>query len=644
MKKYKLTYLITSLLFTLLTFSQEGDKKIKKANDLYENLSYIKSIEVYEKVANNGYKSAELLEKLANSYYFNSEYVNANKWYQELFNLPNNTISDPILYYRFSQTLKSVGENEKANYYLKKFSDANSSDYRAVSYKNNSNYLNEIENNSNRYSIEDSGLNSEYSDYGSSIYGDTIIFTSTRTPEKGKSKKDYWTADYFSSMYSTTLNSEKKPTNVSFFYEDLQTKYHESSPVFTKDGNTIYFTRNNYFNNKKKSSSDKTVLLKVYKATKDKNGKWVDIVELPFNNNEYSCAHPMLNSDETKLFFVSNMPGGFGDSDLYYVDIKSNDAYSDPVNLGSNINTQGKETFPFIYNNELYFSSDGHLGLGGLDIFVTKISNTTFTNLIHNVGKPINSPFDDFSYLKLNNSNFGFFTSNREGGKGKDDIYRFNELQKLKLNTIFSGIVVDKENNEPLKNSIVTIYDNLHNEIGKVNTDGKGEFTFENDKKTPLTYFKAESNDYETEEISVPNNAKKIIIALPKSKKQISKGTDLAKYLNIKDILFDFDKFNIRGDAEVNLQKILVVMNQYPEINIIIGSHTDSRGSANYNKKLSENRAKSSLEYLVSKGINRSRLSASGYGENVLLNECKDGIKCSEEEHQVNRRSEFIVN
>ncbi|SEP66297.1 OmpA family protein [Flavobacterium urocaniciphilum] len=636
-KKIKLT--IIALTIFSSAFSQEDNRVLSKGDKLYNNLSYIKSIEVYEKVANSGYKSVELFQKLGDSYFFNSDFLSANKWYAELFQL--NEKVDNIYYYRYSQTLKSVGNTKLADEYLTKFAKSNADDTRSKEFNKNKNYLLEIENNSNRFKIENLGINTEFSDYGAAINKDTLVFSSSRLPEKGKSKRDDWTSDYFSALYSATIGKENgKVSNVRFFSEEIQSLFHESSPVFTKDGKTMYFTRNNVLKNKK-INSGKVNLLKIFKAD-FVNGKWTNVTELPFNNNDFNCAHPMLNPDETKLYFVSDMPGGFGDSDIYYVDIQDN-GFGLPNNLGNNINTQGKETFPFIIEDELYFSSDGHLGLGGLDVFVTSINDKNFNNKINNIGKPVNSSFDDFSFCKLNNSKYGFFTSNREGGKGKDDIYSFIEIKKLETNTIFEGVVVDKENNEPLQNSTVTIYDKLHNEIGKVTTNDKGEFTFNNVMNKPLAYLKAESTDHETIELSAPNNSNKIILALPRIKNQITKGTDLAKYLNIKDIQFDFDKFNIRRDAEVDLQKILIVMNQFPDINVIIKSHTDSRGSNIYNRKLSEKRAKSTLEYLVSKGINRNRLVSFGFGEDKLLNNCKDGVDCNEEEHQLNRRSEFIV-
>lgn len=637
-------YTISALMFFVTSFSQESDKKLIKGDKFYDKLSYIKSIEVYEKVANKGYKSVELFEKLGDSYFFNSQYTEANKWYTELFAL-NETV-EPIYYYRYSQTLKSVGDSKKADQYLQEFSKLNIADDRAIQYKENKNYLSDIENNSNRYTVENAGINSAFSDYGSSIYNDTtLVFTSSRLPEKGSSKKDSWTSDYYSAIYSASLSKEGKLNNVKFFPKEIQTQYHESNPVFSKDGKTMYFTRNNSLKSKK-SGSDKVLMLKIYKAT-FVNGKWGNVTELPFNSNVYSCAHPALSSDEKTLYFVSNMPGGFGDSDIYKVAIADENIYGNPMNLGKNINTHGKETFPFVNDkSELFFASDGHLGLGGLDVFVTNIKDDSYSNKINNVGKPINSAFDDFCFTQLNNSKLGFFTSNREGGQGKDDIYCFNELKGLEQNSI-EGVIVDKETNEPIPNAIVAIYDYNHNIVATTKADQNGKFktSIENTKGT-THYIKAESPEYETQEITVNDdkvNLKKVVVGLAKVKDSIAEGKNIAKTLNIKNIFFDLDKSIIRHDAEVELQKVVQVMKDYPNLKIDIRSHTDSRQSNNYNLKLSERRAKSTRDYLIANGIANNRLTGKGYGETKLLNKCADGITCSEDEHQANRRSEFII-
>lgn len=641
MKKKNL-YIVWACLFCFICFSQDKDiKKINKGDKLYNDKAYFKCIEIYEKVANDGYKSVELFEKLGDSYFFNAEYVKANKWYTELFKLPE---VDLIYYYRYSQTLKSVGDNSKAAEYLKMFSDLNNSDARSMQYINNINYLSDIKNNTKHYIVKDAGINSSFSDYGTSIINDKLVFASSRTREGLKSKKDDWTADYFSALYSASLSGDYTLSKVELFAKEIQTKYHEADPVFTTDGKTMFFTRNN--EKKKKSKTDKTILLKIYKATLE-NDKWSNIVELPFNSEAYSCAHPSLSPDGKLLYFASDMPGGLGESDIYKIDLdETYNSVGSPVNLGKNINTQGKETFPWVsYDNKLYFASDGHLGLGGLDIFVTEI-NSNFSAQIINIGQPVNSEFDDFYFVQLKNSKTGFFTSNREGGKGKDDIYRFTE-QREPLSA--NGQVIDSQTQQPIPSALVTIYDQKHEAVvSTTNADSVGSFLASIDaEKNAVFYVKAESADYETKEIDVDLNKidlkKGLVIGLDKKEKKLDEGIDLAKELNIKEILFDLDRSDIRPDAIVELQKIIQVMSDFPNIKISIGSHTDSRQTYKYNMLLSEKRAKSTMDFLISKGISGSRLTAQGYGESKLLNKCSDGVECSEEEHQMNRRSEFTI-
>jgi outer membrane protein OmpA-like peptidoglycan-associated protein/tetratricopeptide (TPR) repeat protein len=636
--KKKNIYIAGLLLLSLASFSQGKDAKLTKGDGLFEQRAYFKSIEVYEKVANNGYKSVELFEKLGDSYFFNGDYIKAHTWYTKLFEFSKDVA--PIYYYRYSQTLKSVNDNTNAELYLAQFSTLNSKDSRSKSYMESKDYLSKIKDKSLQFQIANAGINTEYSDYGTAVYNDRVIFTSSRIPEKHV-KKDNWTFENYSSLYAASLGRDNSLSNAEVFAQEIQTQYHESDPIFTKDGKTMYFTRSTVDKSNKKS--DRSILLKIYKANLV-NQKWDNITPLGFNSNLYNCAHPALSLDEKTLYFVSDMPGGFGDTDIYKLPVVNEMKSSGMVNLGSVVNTSGKETFPWIgTNDELYFASDGHLGLGGLDLFVAKMENLDFGKVV-NLGKPVNSQFDDFGFIKLKDSKSGFFTSNREGGKGKDDIYSFIEMALSKL----MGLVIDDQTKEIIPGSKVTIYDFNHKLISTINSDDIGRFKIDVPNSVVGTYYiKVDKDLYETKEIVVDSDkddlTKEIVVALVKARKFIEVSSDLAKLLNIKDIRFDLDKFNIRPDAEVELQKILQVLNEFPNINIAIGSHTDSRQTDRYNIILSEKRAKSTRAYLITKGISGSRITAKGYGETRLLNNCSDGVSCSEEEHQVNRRSEFIV-
>lgn len=637
--------LIYSLILLLLTVSVFGQKaRIEAANKNYNNYSYIDAIAIYESVALKGYKDEKMFQKLGNAYYFNADFSKADKWYHELFAL--NEEQEPEYYYRYSQTLKSVGDYSKANKILENFNKKAGNDIRSKLYESQKDYLQVIKANSGRYTIADAGINSEYSDYGSSFCNNNLVFTSARDTGRVSKKVFKWTNQSFTNLYSSKINADGNLANPKLFSKIINSKFHESTPVFTKDGQTMYFTRNNYLDGKQGKDTKKVTLLKLYKATLN-NGNWTNIVELPFNSNDYSVAHPALSVDENTLYFVSDMPGTFGQSDLFKVAIKLDGTYGKPENLGNTINTEGRETFPFVSgNNELYFASDGRPGLGGLDIFVTKIENNNTYSSILNVGSPINGSQDDFAFLINTKDSRGFFTSNRTGGVGYDDIYSFTETRKLLCEQVLSGILIDQETGAILANEKISVFDEHFELKQEIKTDDKGYYSAE--VTCGKTYYiRAYKEGYETKEdkIIIGNTSGKTDFPLKLNKllKPIKVGTDLTKTLDIPIIYFDLDKSIIRKDATFDLAKILVVMQQFPKMKIDVRSYTDSRQTEQYNSKLSDKRVKSTIDWLIKNGIEKNRLTGKGYGESQLVNHCSDGVECTELEHQANRRSEFII-
>lgn len=642
---------ISILLLGGLTISNAQKTQVKRADKEYNNLNYIDAIETYEKVANKGYKSVDMLEKLGNSYYFNAEYVDAAKWYAELFVLQPET-TDAEYYYRYSQSLKSTGDYKKAAEYMDKFYKVKGDDHRAKLFTTEKNYLAVIEANSGRFIIENAGdLNSELSDYGTTIYNGEVIFASTRKAGKIAPRTQGWNDQPFSALYSSKADEDGKQQSAKFFSDKLDSKFNEATPVFTKDGNTIYFTRNNYL--KKRGFDDERItLLKIYRATQ-KDGKWTDITELPFNSNDYNVAHPALSSDEKWLYFASDMPGTLGDADIWKVAINADGTFGTPINLGSKVNTEGRESFPFVTSeNELYYASTGKLGIGGMDVFVSKITGNSYDEAI-NVGKPINTPMDDFAFYFDPTTRTGFLSSNREGGKGYDDIYKFTELKKLICEHLLAGTVTDVETGKILADAKVSLFDQNNKLIATTVSDKNGKYSFGKEYvKCDTSYrVRAEKEKYSTEEkyIKTPKSTGETMvdIALKQTKVEIEEGMDLAKTLNIPIIYFDLDKSNIRPDAAIEIAKILQVMQDYPTMKIDIRSHTDCRQTYEYNMRLSDRRAKSTRQWLINKGISASRLTAKGYGETQLVNNCPceptNKSDCSEAEHQLNRRSEFIV-
>ena len=641
MKNYKLLYLALISVFSFCGYSQEA--KINAGDKKYDSYAYIDAIKTYERVAEKGYKSEDLFKKLANSYYFNSNFEKAAKWYGELFAM--NTQIETEYYYRYAQSLKSAGETVKANKILDEFEQRTKNDGRARLYIKDKNYLEEIKANSGRYKIENAGINSKFSDYGTFIHNNTVYFASARDTGNFTQRKHTWTGEHFTNLYQAAIDENFNLSAPKEFKSKINTKFNESTPVFTKDGKTVYFTRNNYNNGKRGKNDAKTTLLKIYKATLE-NGEWTNIRELPFNSDNYSTAHPALSADEKTLYFASDMPGTYGQSDIYKASING-ESYGTPENLGPTINTEGKETFPYVTsNNDIYFASDGHPGLGGLDVFVGKLESNGVSN-IQNLGSDINSPQDDFAYIVIDgDSPKGFFSSNRSGGQGSDDIYKFVETRSLNCTQELSGIVTNTTGSEILGNTKLSLYDTDHNLISTTISDPKGFYSFAVD--CGKVYFvRAEKENYATKEEPVTilkdNGKTYLTIKLDGTECRVAVGDDLAKCFNITNIYFDLDKSAITPKAIIDLEKILDVLNQYPSMKLDIRSHTDSRASYKYNEALSERRAKSTMQWLINNGVSKDRLTGKGYGESQLVNRCSDGVKCSEEEHQMNRRSEFII-
>jgi outer membrane protein OmpA-like peptidoglycan-associated protein len=643
MKNKAIIYITFLGMMAFNSYAQSG--AVKKADKQYDKYAYIDATKTYERIAAKGYKSADMFQKLGNAYYFNAELAKANKWYGELFAL--NEEVQPEYYYRYSQTLKSVGDYKKADEMMVLFNQKASDDLRGKIFKDKQNYMDDIKANSGRYNIEDAGVNSQYSDYGSAFSGNKLVFTSARDTGSFSQKKHKWTNQYFTNMYAAEVGTDGSIGAPEKFAKNVNSKFHESTPIFTKDGKTMFFTRNNFNNGKKGKDASKITLLKIYKATLIDN-HWQKATELPFNSDQYSVAHPMLSPDEKTLYFVSDMPGTHGQSDLWKVAVTGEDSYGTPENLGTAINTEGKESFPLITDeNELYFASDGHPGLGGLDIFMSRMNpDGSFQEPI-NVGAPANSPQDDFAYLIDTKTRKGFLSSNRDNGKGFDDIYKFLETRKLVCEQLLSGIVTDLETGEILPNTKVTLFDDKFNKLKEVMSDDKGFYSFDTVECGKAYYVRAEKDTYETKEqkitISKETGKTDLPIQLEKKVKPVTVGDDLAKAFGIKLIYFDLDKWNIRPDAALELEKILDVLKQYPTMKIDVRSHTDSRASFKYNEKLSDRRAKSTVEWLIKNGVDANRLTGKGYGETRLVNKCADGVQCTEEEHQANRRSEFII-
>ena len=633
MKKRIYILSILSVLVFNSSFAQK--RKAYSAIKKYENLSYVESRNQLLELANKENPSSEVIEKLANAFYFNNEMKEASVWYKKLMDL-NNPI-DPENLFRYAQSLRAQEKYEESDKILNTLVNINPEDSRVKRFLSNPNYVVAIEEMSKNFELLNLDINTTFSDFGTSTYNDHLIFASSRDQDEAIYE---WNAQPFLDLFE--LNEDG---SVQELRGDVNTKYHESSTTFTKDGKTAYFTRNNFFKGKFKKNSENIHGLKIYKATLV-DSVWTNVESMPFNNDEYNVAHPALSNDEKKLYFASDMPGTQGTSDIFVVDVNEDGTYGEPVNLGSKVNTEGRENFPFVSNKgTLYFSSDGHVGLGGLDVFkvdVDKIKEST--TMVHNIGKPINSPMDDFGYIINETSGKGYITSNREGGKGDDDIYSFVVPACTKD---ISGTIINKRTQEILANADVFIYDSNRNLLQSLKSDDKGKFVFELGCKDRTYLIEAKKDKYKDDftDFSIKADEKPDLKLELKLEPQAAKiGTDLALLLNLNPIYFDYDKSFIRPDAEIELTKVINYMKEYPSVKIDVRSHTDSRGKDAYNWALSNRRNKSTRVYIIEKGgISEGRLTGQGYGETRLTNKCSNGVKCTKEEHQANRRSEFIV-
>ncbi len=619
---------------------------MERANEKYESYSFKPAIDIYKKVIDKGYVSADLLKKLANSYYYNANYKEASNIYKRLVEEYESDVT-PEYYFRYAQTLKSLDLYDEADDLMDKFSQMTSGDYRANSFNEDRDYRKEIKENSGRYTIEIFQYNTVYSEFAPSYYKEGLIFSSDRDTGNLAKYRHTWNSKDFLDLYKVNADSISLNTVVKLDKDVINTRLHESTSIATKDGSVLYFTRNNIVENKYIKDEKGVIRLKIFRV-KITDGVFNELEELPFNSNDYSVAHPALSPDEKTLFFASDMPGTLGESDIFKVAINDDGTFGTPENLGNTINTEARETFPFLTSEEvLYFSSDGHPGLGGLDVFGTKISNNNYSGIVKNVGEPINGQLDDFTFIFNDEDKTGFFASNRESGLGNDDIYSFIENVPLELDCrkLITGTVRDKISNQILVGSSVKVINEDNKEESTTLTDSNGNYeVYVNCSEG--NFIRAFMDGYiPSESYLAKSDASPEVIDFYLERDTVSAGfgDDLAKLLQLSTIYFDLNKYDIRPDAEVEIQKIIAAMEKYPSLKLKVNSHTDSRGKDAYNLWLSQKRAESTVGYMVLKGISEDRLQGEGFGETKLVNNCGNNSKCSSKEHDLNRRSEFII-
>ncbi|SEB54933.1 Outer membrane protein OmpA [Tenacibaculum sp. MAR_2009_124] len=625
--------IIVILLLLGVCFTSYGQRRYA-ADRYFKEFAYSKSAELYQQLYDKGDQSYQVISRLADSYYFTSSYTKAEGSYKKLMEQYEG-IASPEHFFRYAQVLKSNGNVAESDKWLLKLKNLKGDDSRVLALEANKQYFSEYTNRPKTYvNIHNLAINTKYSDFGSFVDGGYLYFSSTRADSENK-KLYKWNNQPYLNIYKSEEQRLQEggslDVGASEKIESLSSKFHESNAIISKDGTTLYFTRDNA-----SGDIEKTAKLKIYRAKKQYDDTWGAIEELPFNSDDYSSGHPSLSADEGALYFVSDMPGGYGGTDLYQVSISEDGIFGEPENLGKTINTEGREMFPYIgSNNRLYFASDGHLGLGALDIFESKLEGLGYGEPV-NLGAPINGPLDDFSFIIDKDRKAGYFSSNREGGKGDDDIYSFRIYQ---CKEAISGVVSENKTGTPISGVSVRLIDDKGEPISEQITSSDGGYSFTEidcERKYIVVASKPEylQNQLEQTTLDIDKKQLQANIAL--------ESLIVEDQIVINPIYFDFNLESIRADAEYELEHIVSVMKSYPEMIIRIESHTDSRGTSAYNKSLSQRRANSTRDYIVSRGISLNRIeSAVGYGERQLLNNC--GEDCTEEEHEQNRRSYFFI-
>ncbi|MFD0795838.1 OmpA family protein [Maribacter chungangensis] len=625
-------------------------KLIQRADEYFNKMWYAEASELYEQaLQDKSNYSFKVLEKAGDAHYFNTNMEQAYKWYTILYEEYEEEMSADNIF-KYAHSLKGNGKYARSKrlmrLYNKKMRDENEV---ASLVEKNEVVLDEILNSPKKFEIQNLSVNSQYSDFAPMFHNENeIVFASATDSSFLTTRRYKWDNQPYLDLYVGQLNEESSDIkNAVKFSKELNTKYHEAGVTFSPDNKTMYFTRNNY-GKKLKRDSKGINHLKIYRSQKV-DGKWTAATELPFNSDSYSTGHPALSKDGKKLYFVSDMPGSMGDSDIFVVDVMEGGNFSSPKNLGPEINTEQKEMFPFINGEKLYFSSNGHTGLGGLDIYEATYDEENGFSDVRNLGKPINSNKDDFSYIINEETKKGFFASNRDGGKGFDDLYSFKHLLVEEVPTninAIAGIVTELVTGDIMPRALVQLLDENNVKLKEIETDEDGSFIFEDLDADTKYILKTNKETFFVNELAVStlqNDTINVDIAMKKLQGMIAVEDGIRK-LKTEMIHFDFDKSYIREDASKELDKLVEVMNEYPNMVIKIESHTDSRGSAVYNDYLSDKRAKSTKDYIISQGIDASRIeSAIGYGEQQLLNECNGRVACPEEKHYLNRRSEFII-
>lgn len=634
--------------------------RMKSADDLYNSYQFPDAIEAYKKeIGKRKVNQRHVIERIADSYRRTGQYGASEEWYARVVQFQD---IDPVNYYYYAKALSSNKKHDQAAEWFKRYAETSSRDKRAKEHKTYSvEEVNQLLEMNKELAVSPVTANTGNDEFSPTYFGDKVIFISNRPNQNAIFQKTYgWTETPYLDLYEAEARAGRFDNIKSL--GELNTAYHEGPLTIAPNGKIMFLTTNQLSSNGKPlRGADKTTRLQIVQSnriTVNGDSKWSTPEPLTFNDPDFSCLHPTLSPDGRYLFFASDRPGGYGGMDIWYVENLTL-SWGAPKNLGPEVNTEGDEIFPFISEEgELYFASNGHLGLGGLDIFksegkITKAgkSKTSFQKP-ENMGYPMNDVTDDFGLIMNKEGNAGYFSSNRGGGKGGDDIYYFEKQEPEEVEpepVVFlkqlEVYVYEQQTGEGLPNAVINVFTDKGRLVTALQVNDSGYYAEEFitdyiDNYEGDLRFIASYGNYSTQReiVNMLNlyNKDRSIVRIPLSR-------DLGKELKLNPIYFDLNKSNIRTDAAVELNKVVNIMKENPELVIEVGSHTDSRGSDSYNQALSDRRAKSSVQYITNKGVESYRVYGKGYGETQLTNECEDGVICDERKHQLNRRTEFKV-
>jgi len=635
-------FLLVFLFSSIPSQAQEQVSVRDKADKLFEQLQYAKASEIYLKLTDVPKSRYQDMKRLAICYMKMNKYEDAEIWYSRVIADPNSIPED---LYNYGEMLKINTNYSDAKGVFQDYLDKTGDERALVNIAGCDSAEVWMSNPTGHIIRNEAAINTDLSEFSVFPFGGTTVCF-IGEPPFGSGKKTYgWTGSSFLRIFTA-----QKQTNNSLDSRELsKTVYNDASyhvgPISTnKEGSTYYITRTYPGDNgsliKINGNRYLTQNMELYIQTK-KYDQWLRPMSFPYNNvQKYSLGQAVLSNDEKVLYYVSDMPGGKGGTDIWYSELQPNGIWGKSRNAGDVINTPGDEMFPNVGpDGTFYFSSNGFPGMGGLDLFASTGERNSWSTPV-NMRYPVNSSCDDFSFIVNDTEKSGYLSSNRTNGKGGDDIYSFEYKDRKKVYSI-EGIVYDKKTRQRLPEASVVLYNANNTILAKQKSNPDGSFLFKL-QVSSLSNLKASKDGYYPDTTKVNRND------LPNSKLQklalyLDPLFEKGKFFKLENILYDLGKDNIRKDAALILNGLVTIMYENPTLQIEVASHTDSRGNSDYNMKLSQRRAQSAVDYLVSRGISRDRMVAKGYGESRLLNKCADGVDCSEAEHQQNRRTMFII-